>query len=454
MAPFDTLRLRADIEDSVNPATIAEVSYCPAFGLWTYFHLRGDKTTPNYINTALSILMEQAESISIEELEYRLLARNEAEDDFSAQHSMMLGKVLQRQRKRCESGITISNPDIIVAPATPAPVAVAVAAQTSKCKWSKHRSRQYDRDYWLNEETGERVWEEPADYRGTVTTDCNGCVAPVTTHIQKQQQLVNYDEVINQERAMVAYNAPSCPREVHSVDIPALVEKLRREHAGVITDNAKVGEHRVVFSLPNEDTSHITRAFQEDQILKVRLKLKKQGKVIDLRSFWEVWEQEPAFRQKIIASKDPHEEKWKWAREFHYKIATTFMPGYAKAIFDYFKAAVVLDPCAGWGDRMLGAEASAYVKRYIGFDPNTTLRPGYADTMKACGHRIDAMTDRYVRFSNQFEIHSYPFEVGVLRIPTESIDFVFTSPPFFDYEMYNPKNPQYVDWITEFYDPF
>ena len=167
-----------------------------------------------------------------------------------------------------------------------------------------------------------------------------------------------------------------------------------------------------------------------------------------------MWEQEPALRQRISTSADPHEQKWQCMREFHYKIATTFMPGYAKAIYDYFKAEIVLDPCAGWGDRMLGAASSAFVKRYIGFDPNVTLRPGYADTMKACGHRVKALSDYNMQFSNGFEIHSHPFEVGVLRVPTETIDLVFTSPPFFDYEMYNPKNPQYVDWIKEFYEPF
>jgi hypothetical protein len=196
------------------------------------------------------------------------------------------------------------------------------------------------------------------------------------------------------------------------------------------------------------------RAYQEDQILKVRLKLKVRGEVIDLRSFWEVWESESRLQQKIITSSQPHEEKWRCMREFQYKIATTFMPGYAKAIYDYFQAEVVLDPCSGWGDRMLGAEASIYVKKYIGFDPNMTLRPGYANTMKACGHTITSMSDHHLQFSNSFEIHSFPFEQGVLRVPTESVDLVFTSPPFFDYEMYNPNNPQYVDWITDFYDPF
>ena len=256
MGTFDTLRLRADIEDSVNRAAIAEVAYCPAYGLWTYFHLRADKSTPNFINTALSILMEQAESISIEELEYRLLARNESEDDFSKRHSIMIAEALQMQRDRCRDSARTVPP----AGAAPAP-APAVA-----CPWKKHRSRQYDRDYWVNEETGERVWEEPAAYRKANEQStplglghATSTQAPAATSTTAPQPSINYDEAIARERALYAYNAPSCPREINSVDIPSLVSRLRRECAAVISDPAKIGEHRAVFSLPDEDTSHITR---------------------------------------------------------------------------------------------------------------------------------------------------------------------------------------------------
>ena len=51
-------------------------------------------------------------------------------------------------------------------------------------------------------------------------------------------------------------------------------------------------------------------------------------------------------------------------------------------------------------------------------------------------------------------MHSLPFEVGApLLVADNSCDLVFTSPPFFDYEMYHPGNPQYRDWLTDFYEP-
>ena len=49
--------------------------------------------------------------------------------------------------------------------------------------------------------------------------------------------------------------------------------------------------------------------------------------------FWDVWA-DPSRGQElqraITSAPDPHEAKWGCAREFGYKMATTFMPGYAK----------------------------------------------------------------------------------------------------------------------------
>jgi hypothetical protein len=38
---------------------------------WRYLHLRADKNTPNTLTVVLGVFAEQAENISIEELEYR-----------------------------------------------------------------------------------------------------------------------------------------------------------------------------------------------------------------------------------------------------------------------------------------------------------------------------------------------------------------------------------------------
>ena len=100
LAKFDTFRLLADFEDHGKKKTIAEVSYDTSVGAWIYSHLRKDKVDPNFVDTVMSNLVEQAESISIEELEYRILARNESENDFQQQLAKMKKTALEFQRKR------------------------------------------------------------------------------------------------------------------------------------------------------------------------------------------------------------------------------------------------------------------------------------------------------------------------------------------------------------------
>ena len=198
------------------------------------------------------------------------------------------------------------------------------------------------------------------------------------------------------------------------------------------------------------------RAIQEQEILKTRLKLAdpKTGRTKSLRSFTEIWEDpKSGLAQEVLASSDPNEAKWSLTRKYNYKIATTFMPMYAKSIYEYFGAKKVLDNCAGWGDRMCGALASTVVRRYVGFDPNINLVEGYKKIQHDFGHSVTIHEDRHIKFDSGYDIYSVPFENCDSWLKEEQFDFAFTSPPFFDYEDYHPKNPKYRDWYREFYEP-
>lgn len=174
---------------------------------------------------------------------------------------------------------------------------------------------------------------------------------------------------------------PRCPRLIESVNLTSLIAALRKEMAEVVTaeepqtlKEKSLPPFQTVFSLPNDDTALITRAIQEDEILKTRLLVytgtEKDGKprAEVLPSFWEMWSRpDRILANQILSAADPHEMKWQMQREeasggrkgkFQYKLATTFMPAYAKRIYTYFQAKRVLDPCAGWGDRLLGAAAT------------------------------------------------------------------------------------------------
>lgn len=107
---------------------------------------------------------------------------------------------------------------------------------------------------------------------------------------------------------------------------------------------------------------------------------------------------------------------------------TNFRVSVAMAIYDFFHASVVYDPCAGWGDRAIAAALSSSVKCYTGTDTNTKLKEGYQD------------------IRSFFQQHRPETTISLYHIPAEDMklvdddkkpDLIFTSPPFFDYEIYD-----------------
>ncbi len=129
-------------------------------------------------------------------------------------------------------------------------------------------------------------------------------------------------------------------------------------------------------------------------------------------------------------------------------IASQFRPSTAKAIYDYFKAESVLDFSMGWGDRLLGAHTSDYVKRYVGFDPNEALHKNYQKQL--AHYTIINPTNKY--FS--FYCRCAEDESVVLN---EQFDLIFTSPPYFDKEKYDQsenqsykKHKKFDDWMNNF----
>jgi len=128
------------------------------------------------------------------------------------------------------------------------------------------------------------------------------------------------------------------------------------------------------------------------------------------------------------------EEKFK---EANYKNLNTYMEkiskpctnyklSYLLGILDIFKPKKWLDTSAGWGDRLLSALLGK-VDRYYGIDPNLCMQPFYKNMVK------DLVSKR--------EEKDFIVVPGVAEdisfYPNEMFDFVFTSPPFFTFELYN-----------------
>ncbi|EGD75670.1 hypothetical protein PTSG_07789 [Salpingoeca rosetta] len=127
------------------------------------------------------------------------------------------------------------------------------------------------------------------------------------------------------------------------------------------------------------------------------------------------------------------------------KECTQFKPSLAAAVMRLFRATRVLDFSAGWGDRLLGAIA-ADVTTYHAWDPNHTLKAGH-----------DAMRRRFLPSDRlgDFQITYTGFEHAQLE--SSAYDLVFTSPPFFDFEVYTQLPGQsvntyrgFVSWLVDF----
>tara|TARA_B100000902_G_C27195643_1_gene856314 strand:+ start:49 stop:1122 length:1074 start_codon:yes stop_codon:yes gene_type:complete len=115
----------------------------------------------------------------------------------------------------------------------------------------------------------------------------------------------------------------------------------------------------------------------------------------------------------------------------HHKECTYFNTTMVMNILNLFKPKRWLDCSAGWGDRLVGA--IAYGCEYVGVDPSKCMRPKYKEIIKTLAP--PSKQDKYKVICDGFEN---------VKIKKNYFDLVFTSPPFFDFEVYENNNNQSV----------
>jgi hypothetical protein len=124
-------------------------------------------------------------------------------------------------------------------------------------------------------------------------------------------------------------------------------------------------------------------------------------------------------------------------RDFMYsnvKFCNNFRVSIAIAILRIFCAESWLDISAGWGDRLLAAIAENV--RYVGTDPNPALHPKYK-----------SMIETLAKEPKKYTLHHTGFEIA--DFGDELFDLVFSSPPFFDLEIYsNDENDSLIKYKT------
>jgi hypothetical protein len=116
-----------------------------------------------------------------------------------------------------------------------------------------------------------------------------------------------------------------------------------------------------------------------------------------------------------------------------------FHPGFAKAILSHFApdAKTFLDPCAGWGARLLAA--SALGLEYTACDPSQKTYEGLQRMAELFGFKPTLFCKPFEEFSSGLKY-----------------DIIFTSPPYFNIEQYkygkqsyNGKR-SYPQWFSDF----
>lgn len=133
-----------------------------------------------------------------------------------------------------------------------------------------------------------------------------------------------------------------------------------------------------------------------------------------------------------------------------YEYVNEFPPSLARDLciqYGVTRSDRVLDPCAGWGGRMLGV--SAVCDRYAGFEPSSKTFQG----LKCLEQFIKQMRPEF-----QASVQQTPFEDGELE-PC-GYDFALTSPPYFDTELYSDdpgeacvRYHNYGEYVDGFFGP-
>lgn len=197
--------------------------------------------------------------------------------------------------------------------------------------------------------------------------------------------------------------------DLKALDASALVEPLVKGPTSAIETSMIARDVTGVYA------SHL---FHE----KVRMSARVRGKP----SPSELWG-DPITRAKIIEEAENRKHSsLRASMSANCRPCWGFHPATAKAIYQRFGGNCdrirILDPCAGWGDRLTAALSLDNFGCYLGYDPNLAMAPVYRRIANCYRPGAEAT------------VLPLPFEGSDL--PEAGFDVAFTSPPYFDYEEY------------------
>ena len=208
------------------------------------------------------------------------------------------------------------------------------------------------------------------------------------------------------------------------------------------------------FDANNNEISHAGNNFQYHYQFNNLLKCKRQdGKTIyDIYNDKEQWD-------KLIDSTKKRNRGGKTAAGnvfecFRINLGSIvmFKATTAKYLYQKYNATSVLDPTAGWGGRMLGAWSLGI--NYTGIDTNIKMVDAYNNMMtflkEESGFKNALFSDDHK--SKLDMIWESALDVDFSKL---NYDFVLTSPPYVNLEIYEHMEPWESDqkFYTEFFIP-
>ena len=110
-----------------------------------------------------------------------------------------------------------------------------------------------------------------------------------------------------------------------------------------------------------------------------------------------------------------------------------FRPLMAVEIYAKFKPSVVLDPCAGWGGRAVGAAVCGNIQ-YFGIDVNHSLKIPYQNMCNFLNSKINNEKTDNTQKINLTIADATTFDYSQIE---PKYDMVFTSPPYYFIEKYS-----------------
>lgn len=170
-------------------------------------------------------------------------------------------------------------------------------------------------------------------------------------------------------------------------------------------------------------------------------------------SFFELLERKNEFKKKksveklikFQLEKNPNANMYKvWYNVFklYFGSISIFKPLIAMEIYNRFNPTSILDFTMGWGGRLVGA-CALNIPNYIGIDLNNDLKKPYQEMVKKL-KELGTTTNIKLMFKNALSVDYSKL----------NYDMVFTSPPYYNIEIYKGTQRQTKDdWDNNFYRP-